>query len=86
MNKIQLNSSQLIKKLGLDDKILYSVKQGAKRRQYIAAFNWLNRTQNLKLIVKNKSSDFSQAQGFLEAIYHLCEAQDYAASIQVLEH
>jgi tetratricopeptide (TPR) repeat protein len=85
MNKIQLNSSQLIKKLGLDDKILYSVKQGAKRRQYIAAFNWLNRTQNLKLIVKNKSSDFSQAQGFLEAIYHLCEAQDYAASIQVLE-
>ncbi|MCC3500396.1 MAG: tetratricopeptide repeat protein [Microcoleus sp. PH2017_15_JOR_U_A] len=85
MNEAKLNSSQLIKKLGLNNKFIRSVKPRSKRIQYRAAFNWLNLAQNSKEMVKNESSDFSQAQMFLEAIYHLCEAQDYIASIQVLE-
>lgn len=85
MNKTKLNCSQLLETLRLNDEFIRSVKPKAKRRQYRAAFNWLNLAQNSKVVVENESSDFRQAQGFLEAIYHFCEAQDYTASIQVLE-
>jgi tetratricopeptide (TPR) repeat protein len=86
MSETRIESGPLIQQLGLNDKLIQSKKRSAKRGQYRAAFNWLKFShQNTTVVVENESSDARKVQGFLEAIHHLCEAQDYAASTQILK-
>ncbi len=85
MNLTRFNNYRLLKNIGLNDESISSMLPGSKRRHYRAVLNWLNRNPDSQITMEYQFSDVGEAEGLTEAIYHLCQAQDYASSIQVLE-
>jgi tetratricopeptide (TPR) repeat protein len=77
-----VDGNNITDRFGLDETSIRSIEDIAQRRHCRAAINWLEHTEELK---GDDMSASQQAQGFLEAIYHLCEARRHSAAIQILQ-
>jgi tetratricopeptide (TPR) repeat protein len=77
MSDISLLAPLIRDETEINKDFLHSIPRGAKRRQYRAASNYLRRAKVLLIAVDNLLLESRRADSLLEAIHHLCEAQDY---------
>jgi tetratricopeptide (TPR) repeat protein len=63
---------------------LHDIEPRARRRQYRAASNYLRQVYLGTMAMGYSSSESQKADNLLEAIHHLCEAQDYDCCLETL--
>jgi tetratricopeptide (TPR) repeat protein len=84
MNDISLLEPLPRNETEINQDFLHSMQRGPKRRQYRAASNYLRQAKILLIAVNNLLLESRRAELLLEAIYHLCEAQDYDMCLATL--
>ena len=84
MNEISLLTPLMRNETEINKDFLYSMQRGPKRRQYRAASNYLRQAKVLLIAMNNILLESRRAELLLEAIHHLCEAQDYSMCLATL--
>lgn len=78
-DKILPPANLVLAKLEIDSADIKSISPRKKRRQYRAVINWLTKYKS-----KVNTSNLENIRGYLEAFYHLCEAEVWQKVSQLL--
>ena len=81
MSEISLTAPSIIE---VTKDFLHSIQRGSKRRHYRAASNYLRQAKVLLIAMDSRLLESQKADFLLEAIHHLCEAQDYDRCLETL--
>jgi tetratricopeptide (TPR) repeat protein len=85
MNDTDLLAPLIRNETEINRDFLHSMQRGFKRRHYRAASNYLRQAKVLRMAVDNLALESRRADLFLEAVYHLYEAQDYSICLGALK-
>ncbi|NEQ39307.1 MAG: tetratricopeptide repeat protein [Okeania sp. SIO3I5] len=80
MNNITPTPELVLEKIGLDSATIKSIKPSWKRTQYRAVVNWLTEYKP-----HANASNLEIVKGYLEAFYHLCQAEDWQRATTIID-
>ncbi|NEQ39306.1 MAG: tetratricopeptide repeat protein [Okeania sp. SIO3I5] len=79
MTKITPNGELVLREISLESETIKSIKPRWKRTQYRAVVNWLTEYKP-----HANASNLEKVKGYLEAFYHLCQAEDWDRASQLI--
>ncbi|MGK7922197.1 MAG: tetratricopeptide repeat protein [Trichodesmium sp.] len=79
MSNITPDSELVLREISLDSATIKSIKPHPKRTQYRAVMNWL-----IFYKPHANASNLEKVKGYLEAFYHLCQAEDWDRASQLI--